>query len=348
MIRPFDIRDLALVHRLREQGVSLHTKSALIDNLHPLRGAVVNMLVGGEFPTYVWKAEEGNAAGFIQLYVESGQQARILYLSSTPHSSNGHSSDFTTEVSNGDKQPYLDENVWLPLLDQAVAEVGARGIHSLVAEVNEVGTELPILRRAGFAVYTRQDIWVFTDHEEIRQRKNDIELTPCGTNDEWDIQLLYANTVPRLVQLVEPIPPESQNNTGWVLRENGELAAYVYIHEGEAATWLGLIIHPNADARVDDIVTAALRIKRLKKSLPVYCCIRRYQSWIQSALQRLGFTFWGSQAVMVKHTVHHTKKPLQDLSAVLEQKGISPTTTMVRHYRRPHKLNKNKKLRSAE
>ena len=349
MIRPFDIRDLALVHRLREYGVSLHTKSALTDSFRPLRGAVVNMLVGGEFPTYIWKAKAGGAAGFIQLYVEdSGQQARILYLSSTP-GSNGHSAEIPTEVDNHDNnQPHLDENVWLPLLDQAVIEAGNRGIHSLVAEVNEIGPELPILRRAGFAVYTRQDIWIFTNHEEIKQRKSDIELIPCGPNDEWDIQLLYANTVPRLVQLAEPIPPESQHNTGWVLRENDELSAYVYIYEGDAATWLGLIIHPNADARVDDIVTAALRIKRLKTSLPVYCCIRRYQSWIQSALQQLNFTFWGSQAVMVKHTVHHTKKPLQELSAVLERKGISPTTPLVRRYHRTHKLPKEKKLRGAD
>ena len=350
MIRPFDIRDLALVHRLREQGVSLHTKSALTDSLHPLRGAVVNMLVGGEFPTYVWKAEEGSAAGFIQLYVEeSGQQARILYLSSTPNSNNGHTSEITTEVTQyGDKQPYPDENVWLPLLDQAVSEIGSRGIHSLVAEVNEIGPELPILRRAGFAVYTRQDIWVFTDHEEIRQRQNSIKLIPYGTNDEWDIQLLYANTVPRLVQLVEPIPPESPGNMGWVVREDGELAAYVYIHTGETAVWLGLFIHPNADVRVNDIVATALGVKRLKKSLPVYCCIRRYQSWIQSSLQRLGFTFWGSQAVMVKHTVHHTQKPLHNLSTVLEQKGISPTTTIVRHYHPPHRVPKDKKLQRAE
>ena len=49
------------------------------------------------------------------------------------------------------------------LLDQAVAEVGQNGIHSLVAEADESGPELPILRRAGFAVYTRQDIWLLAD-----------------------------------------------------------------------------------------------------------------------------------------------------------------------------------------
>jgi hypothetical protein len=356
MIRAFNIRDLALVHRLREQGVSLHTKSALTDSLHPLRGAVVNMLIGGEFPTLVWKAERGAAAGFIQLYVPEGSnQARILYLSSTPNSEengNAKSIDVATEVTaNGDKESiYIDENVWLPLLDQAVIEAGKRGIHSLVAEVNEIGPELPILRYAGFAVYTRQDIWIFDDHESVKNKSNRVKLTICNATDDWEIQLLYANTVPRLVQLVEPEPPACQDYEGWVLRENGELAAYAHIYEGHAATWLGLFIHPNAETRADDIITAALQVKRLKTTLPVYCCVRRYQSWIQSALERNHFTFWGSQAVMVKHTVHHTQKPSQDLSAVLEQKGITPSTPIIQPYRdkKQNGYHKKDRLRGAD
>ena len=185
-------------------------------------------------------------------------------------------------------------------------------------------------------------------HEEIRQRQNSIELIPYGTNDEWDIQLLYANTVPRLVQLVEPIPPESPGNMGWVVREDGELAAYVYIHTGETAIWLGLFIHPNADVRVNDIVTAALGIKRLKKILARLLLHPPLSKLDTIFLTAIGLHFLGSQAVMVKHTVHHTQKPLHDLSAVLEQKGISPTTTIVRHYHPPHRLPKDKKLQRAE
>ena len=33
----------------------------------------------------------------------------------------------------------LNERAWLSLLDQSVVEVGRRGIHSLVAEVDEIG-----------------------------------------------------------------------------------------------------------------------------------------------------------------------------------------------------------------
>ncbi|MBK7895996.1 MAG: hypothetical protein IPJ90_14200 [Anaerolineaceae bacterium] len=64
------------------------------------------------------------------------------------------------KMGRGNGKAQVNENAWLPLLDQAVVEAGQRGIHSLVAEVDEVSDELPVLRRAGFVVYTRQDVWV--------------------------------------------------------------------------------------------------------------------------------------------------------------------------------------------
>ena len=59
MVRPFTLRDLALVRRLSEQGVSLHAESALADNLHPLRGALFGMVARSDSPTLIWKSEDG-------------------------------------------------------------------------------------------------------------------------------------------------------------------------------------------------------------------------------------------------------------------------------------------------
>lgn len=328
MIRSFQLRDWVLVRRLSEQGVSLHSESALTDRLQPLRGALVNMLVGGDFPTLVWKAEKGNASGFIQLYLEEEtQRAHILYLSPTVDAgARSLQLDVDKVVQHG-----VDGAVWLPLLDQAVIEVGQRGVHSLVAEVSEQGGELPVLRRAGFAIYTRQDIWVLTGGKTAVFP--DPSLRPRETTDDWDIQLLYANTVPRLVQLVEPVP-RLEDGEGWVLREDDELAAFIHIHNGPRATWLRLFIHPNAEARVDEIVKAALSVHPASDAHPVYCCVRRYQSWIQNALERRGFAFWGSQAVMVKHTVQHQQKPMRDLAAILEKQAVSASAPMIQRWQR--------------
>ncbi len=318
MIRPFTLRDLALVRRLSEQGISLHAESALTDNLQPFRGALLSMLMGGDYPTFVWKAEEGNAVGFIQLLIEDNKHhAHVHFIS--PQLKASTSENIHNGASLALNTP-SGSNIWLPLLDQAVIEAGTHGIHSLVAEVDETGPELPILRRAGFAVYTRQDIWILKESKK-EVDSNGETITQRQPIDDWDIQLLYANTVPRLVQLVEPLPPLAKGKS-WVYHDEGELAAFVQIHEGSVATWLRFFIHPNAEPQANRIVAAALKAKPPREDSPIYCCVRRYESWLPSALERNGFELTGRQAVMVKHTVHYTRKPLKDLTAVIEKQGL--------------------------
>jgi hypothetical protein len=61
----------------------LSTEPALIDSVHPLRGALLS-IVGGDFPTYVWKAKGSGDAGFIQLALErGGHHAHIQCLGAT-------------------------------------------------------------------------------------------------------------------------------------------------------------------------------------------------------------------------------------------------------------------------
>jgi hypothetical protein len=269
MVRPFTLRDLALVRRLSEQGLSLHAESALADNLQPLRGALFGMVARSESPTLIWKSEDGERAGFIQILLEEDRQhAHILYLS--PDLSQDSAKSPGSDVGND------NESVWLSLLDQAVSVVGKYGVHSLVAEVDENGPELPILRRAGFAVYARQDIWTLDSDAAVIGRTDETQnLRPRLEKDDWDIQLLYANTVPRLVQLVEPMPPIAAGST-WIQRDDkNELAAFVHIHEGSVATWMRFFIHPSAESDSANILKAALLVKKPNQSRPVYLCLRR-------------------------------------------------------------------------
>jgi hypothetical protein len=330
MVRPFDLRDLTLIRRLGERGVSLHTASALAENFHPLRGALRSMLVGGEFPTFVWKTDNGERAGFIQLRIANGAtQAHVLYVS--PRCGSDLSADDLPPESIA-RDP--DCAMWLALLDEAVAGAGARGIHHVVAEVDETSPELIVLRRAGFVVYTRQDVWAVraTDYRPSGTAAR--QLVRRSPADEWDIQLLYANTVPRLVQLVEPLPAAGDGE-GWVLRAGDELAAFISIRKGDVATWLRFFIHPDAEAEADEIVSAALELTFDREPEWVYCCVRRYESWLPRALERSGFTVFGSQAVMVRHTVHHTPRAMPEAVVALEGQRISASSPLVRNFRRP-------------
>ena len=314
MIRPFDLRDLALIRRLNDQVVTLHTEFALTNNRHPLRGAITSMLVGGQFPTYVWKAEERDAEGFVQLYLdEAGVHAHMV----------------RTALQAEDAAAV--DGLWLNLLDQLVVELGSRGVQSIIAEVNESGDELIWLRQAGVAVYTRQDIWISQQAGE----SNHADLfRPRQSLDDWDIQLLYAHTVPPMVQLVEPLPPLDRGES-WVFREGHELAAFVHLHYGPTATWLRFFIHPNADTKIETIVAAALRLKRPHPDHPVYCCVRRYQSWLQNGLETNGFRFWNNQAVMVKHTVHRAQAVQTDLATLVKGKTVPNSSPLMQRYEQP-------------
>jgi hypothetical protein len=340
MVRPFDLRDLALIRRLGERGVSLHTASALAENFHPLRGAIVSMLVGGEYPTFVWKPDNGDRAGFIQLRIPNGaNQAFVLYIS--PRCGENEGGGLPSGNGLGDsilRSP--DCSVWLALLDEAVAGVGSRGVHHIIAEVDEHSSALQVLRRSGFAVYTRQDIWAVraADYQPLGMTTH--RLTRRSQADEWDIQLLYANTVPRLVQIVEPLPSNGDGE-GWVLRDGSELAAFVNIRKGAVATWLRFFIHPEAEAEAEEIVAAALEVTFAQEPELVYCCVRRYESWLPSALERGGCTLFGSQAVMVRHIVHHSPRVVPETSVALEGQRISASSPIIRNFRKADKNNKN-------
>ena len=344
MVRPFDLRDLALVRRLGERGVPLHTVSALVENIHPLRGAIMSMLIGGEFPTFVWKPDNGEQSGFIQLRIPNGaSQAYVLYISPRclPDDQNG---EYNGANGTGDAILRIpDCSIWLALLDEAVAGAGSRGVNHIIAEVDESSAELQVLRRSGFAVYTRQDIWAVRADDYHPQGHGTGQLTRRTTVDEWDIQLLYANTVPRLVQLVEPVPLNGEGD-GWVMRYGNELAAFVHIRKGPIATWLRFFIHPDAESEAEAIVAAALEVTFSREPELVYCCVRRYESWLPSALERSGFKVCGSQAVMVRHTVHQIPRAVPETAVAIEGQRISASSPMIRNFQGPEARAKNKAL----
>lgn len=321
MIRPFGLRDLALIRRLSKQGTLLHAESALTKRRRPLRGAFLSMITRGEIGTYVWRDARGS--GFVQFVVrKGGANAQLLVLATTA------ADDANAEAANGDRagEPALNEDGWLALLDGAVEAAGRQGAHALLADVDEGGPALPILRRAGFAVYTRQDIWMLAQAEHAGAEPI---LRPASETDAWDVEWLYTNTVPPLIQLVEPAPPD--RGEIWVLREDGELTAFAHIDKGYKATWLQIYIHPNAYVHASEIVAAAAQIVGAEPAHPLYCCVRRYQSWLQSALDASGFALCRRQAVMVKHIATPVQKKVSDLSKLLSAQQIRPNTLLQRY-----------------
>jgi hypothetical protein len=164
------------------------------------------------------------------------------------------------------------------------------------------------MRQAGFAVYARQEIWRRAVSEEpMPAFRLSGELVEETDDDQMDIQLLYSNIVPRLVQAIT-VP--SRDSKGLVYRKANRVQGYIAVSEGKSGIYIMPYLHPDvlgheAAAIIAGVIGQMSRAERV----PVYVCVRRYQDWLTDSLSRMGFEGCTQQAVMVRHIaagIRHT------------------------------------------
>lgn len=298
--------DLPLVLRLMQRGISLDSEQALTHgNLTSLGSTVLGVVTDLGAPTYVIK--DGEVAYTAQFRHRYGD----------PHA-------HISFIAPGLDDPFAEE-AWTVLLDAMVCGAGKRGAHTLNAEIDETSDAFVVLRRCGFAVYARQDLWR-REPETTPDADADL-LRPVTENDAFAVNALYTNIVPRMVLQADTPPDPSK---GWVCEQGGRIAAYISVNEGKSGLYVQSFLHPELDHNAGAIHAALLaRLPRAER-LPVYVCVRRYQDWLRGPLMDIGFSPWASQAVMVKHTVARIEHP--DLSIAPSPKGavrIVPPIKMV-------------------
>lgn len=274
--------DIPLVRRLAEKGIVLDSELAFTRTVGGPNSAVLASILLPQrgLHTVIAGAGSGHVVGQFRLK-PSEHLAQIVYIA-----------------------PRLDDETpdtcWLHVLDGMAAEAGRRGAHMLTAEVDEASPLFQTMRMAGFAVYSRQEIWRRLPGQGP-QAAAVAPLTEETDADAMDIQLLYSNIVPRLVQ---PIAVPSSESMGLVFRQPGErIEGYVAVSEGKYGIYVVPYLHPDISFRdVSAILAGAIaRSSRGNSNTPVYICVRRYQDWLEEALVELGFELWTEQAVMVRH-----------------------------------------------
>lgn len=286
MIRSFDWRDLGLVHRLSEHGVCLDAEVALTRGPHALQSALLAFIAPGVGqPTFVWRSDADGGEAFAQMRCRAGEErAHLAFIA----------------------PGQLEDSARESLLEKICAEAAARGAHSLVAEVNEHSAEFEALRRFGFAIYTRQDIWRLTE-PAVSPPEGAVSPRPQQSEDAIGIQALYANTVPRLIQQVEPPPARSRH--GFVFEDSQEIVAFFEVSRGPRGIWIQPYLHPSIFDQRTALLAGVINSLAERGSTPVYVCARSHQDWLRTPLTELGFNAWAEQAVMVKRLAIHIGEP---------------------------------------
>ena len=296
------LTDLPLLRRLVDQSVTLDNESAYTNDarstltgvLLPARGQVTGIARGGQTPV----------VGQIKLRYDE-PNAHVVYVAPGPERD-------------------TDDTVWLHALDAMAREAGKLHAHNLVAEVEENSPLFEILRSAGFAVYARQQLWQrrgmysampsrFKLHEETQE-------------DLMGVQGLMASCVPRLV-MPFAVPPGDMPRL--VYRENHQVMAYVAYSTGKRGIYILAYMHNDVIPDASHILDAALQmIAPASSNTPITFCVRRFQDWMSTPMERLGLTPGPQQALMVKHIAAGVRQAqFEALTEKLSRVNARPSTT---------------------
>jgi hypothetical protein len=282
--------DLPLVYRLCDNGMILDIEVAYTRSANGPHGAILSHMILPQrnLHTLISRSDKQGVVGQFRLKPDD-HLAQIMTVAPTLPDEDA------------------DYTVWLHILDAMAAAAGKRGAHMLAGEIDERSPLFTVMRRAGFAVYARQEIWR-REPEPLPDQITAAELTEETDADAMDIQLLYSNIVPRLVQ---PIAVPSSDSEGYVYRQDGRVQGYIAVSEGKYGLYVMPFLHPDILFNEASAIIAGAIVRQPKaERQPVYACVRRYQDWLEDGLARLGFAPISQQAVMVRHIAAGVRHPV--------------------------------------
>ncbi len=279
-VRPISPLDLPNVRRVIARSLPLDLAVALSRGINGLEDALLASFPLADFgaPTLVMRQGDNTYVGQFR-HRMAEQVAQLTLVAPEPQEG--------------------DSTIWIRLLEALAFEAGKRGAHLLSAEIDESHAAFPSFRMAGFAVYSRQVI-LRREPGSVQRGQPDL-LRPACSQDAIGISVLWANTVPRLLQQAEPLP-DPDCSGGLVYERDGQVAAYLSVTEGKSGIVIKPYFHPEIYEQTSEIILSALARISHAGDLPVYLYARAYQDWLQRVLEEVEFAPWTHQALMVKYT----------------------------------------------
>jgi hypothetical protein len=330
LIRPFRFQDASLLSALQAKGTYLDLRRAVLwphDLLSeamkvywPFSRQSIHTLVMREM------FNGTNLSGFVQ-YLESrgAPEADIV---------------FCAPAIDATDRARSIQFIWQKLLGQLVMRVGDRGCQRVYARVVDGAPELEVFWQLGFSAYARERVYVHNSPAVPVNPSRARLWKPQRTRDIWGVGQLYASVTPKLVQQAENLPRSDylapyRDGFGrgvdrrYVWANHDEPSASLRLIRGRAGCWLKLITHPRVFERVDELLQDAVRLVPADVQR-LYISVREYQSELEGAILRAGFTWMATEMLMVKHTTVLAKKPVLKQIPVMEGIEVRPTATSTR------------------
>ncbi|MCD6401159.1 MAG: hypothetical protein J7L73_04440 [Anaerolineales bacterium] len=277
MIRSFDWLDIPLLHRYRDKGIYLSSVILATRGSLFAPGVLLSFIspASGVF-TSIYSNDQGSHPPLIGqiVHLEGEQFGRISFLAPA------------------DELDYFGTN---ELLRHLTLKAGEHNDFYILAEPEDRSSTFQVLRQAGFTTYTRQRIWKLSNH--FTEQKKPFEWQYASDQTFFDKNTLYNNLVPGLVQQFEPLAKD--NHDSYVQYQNDQLTGFVELIYGHRGIWVQPFIHPDVE-NIEKHLIGMIQSIPNRRDLPLYICVRTYQSWLEHALENLGAESSSLQAVMAR------------------------------------------------
>src|SRR5215212_9606443 len=207
---------------------------------------------------------------------------------------------------------YAPEPVWEALLAHGVRAAGLRGVRRLFARVPAGHPIVETMHQSGWVSYSRET--VFRAEHLTGGVPSGHHLRLQEPADTWAIHQLYAAAAPRQVQEIEALTSHVWDmdqsrrgsrrvrQTGWLLEENGELAAYARYTRGSRAGMFDAVVLPGNGRHLGMLLDGVIAAPRRGRTRPVYCALRAYLMDLKDELTERGFSAIGEQELLIRYT----------------------------------------------
>lgn len=346
MIRTLHFSDfLKLLGRLHQVEIGLNLPDNLIATPSPLTAALIQQLPVNHLGSNVYIYElDKQPMAFLQVRSRNRREewevmalgtvgeAFLDTLKEREDLPELEDLEATSKLDGQSNQLVLVEldDAWNDLLNYMVRHAGEKGVFRIFAKLNSESPELDLFNQLGFHAYTHEQLY-YLEHQEHIERPATLKMHTQRNKDQWHIQRLYEAVTPTQVQNAEhsdrhswELPrsyaPRSTKETAWAVYEGENVAAYIRLLTHRQKHLLTIMNRDSWRDNLPDLLRFALANIKPGEGVTVYCSVRAYQAEQEAVLEDAGFSYFGKQAVLVKHTVHYIRKTERALSAVRDRR----------------------------
>lgn len=252
----------------------------------------------GEVSPYIY--EQGDLSYFGMLhYPAGGHLARLAH--------------FAPTLLN-----HADANDLIALLDELTEAAGRAGTYSITAEVNEDAAELEVFRRANFASYARQSIWL-REPQPIPEVEDLLEFVP--EDARGFAVAYYERFIPPLMRGGEPSVIGAR--IIYTVPGKDDPSGLILIYNGPRSSLIDIYLEGPERLDVEKILLNALtRVGGYYRN--TYLRLRANSGLTTPLLEENGFRHQAEQVVMIRHIATRARQLLKKQAVAIDN-GVIPT-----------------------